>query len=405
MSGGDPLEELATMSTHLHPDDVASALRSHSERLGFLDVVVYLADLEQRALHPLPQKGEAVSGRPALAIDGSAAGRAYRTERVVIHSGQAGSDSVEHRAVWMPLLDSAERFGVVYAVVPGDALEEGRLRRWSALVNLAGELIANKATYGDVIVQVRRTRPMSLAAEMRWSMFPPLTFTGRNLTISGIALPPYDVAGDAFDYAINGDTAHVAIIDVVGHGIEAARIANVAVGAYRNGRRAGATIEDIYRAMDEVIAHQFGPERFATTQLASLDLASGRLHWLNAGHPPPMVVRQGHRIDLDADVNLPVGLGATNLAAADALLEPGDIVLFFSDGITEARDESGQQFGRERLADLIEQAAAANQPPAETVRLLSESVLAHQHEVLQDDATLLLLSWAGPSPHAEKRDD
>ncbi|MBY8854465.1 serine/threonine-protein phosphatase, partial [Saccharothrix sp. MB29] len=74
-------------------------------------------------------------------------------------------------------------------------------------------------------------------------------------------------------------------------------------------------------------------------------------------------------------------------------LQPGDRVLFYSDGVTEARDPDGEQFGLDRLVDLIERHEAGGLPAAETLRRVVRAVLDHQDGRLQDDATLLLLEW------------
>jgi serine phosphatase RsbU (regulator of sigma subunit) len=212
--------------------------------------------------------------------------------------------------------------------------------------------------------------------------------------------PAYDIAGDTFDYAVNGDTTHIVIIDAIGHGLEAARIANLAVAAYRHGRRRGLDPTGIYRTMDEAISDQFGTEKFATAQLATLALSTGRLLWVNAGHPPPMVLRRNRRIDLTSEPCLPVGLALDEAPTVnESQLEPGDLVLFFTDGVIEARSAEGEEFGRDRLGDLLTRAAAAEQTPAETVRRLAHAVLDHQAGVLEDDGTLLLLVWHGaPAP-------
>lgn len=115
-------------------------------------------------------------------------------------------------------------------------------------------------------------------------MLPPLTFSGRNVTISGVLEPAYDIAGDTFDYAVNGDTTHLAIIDAVGHGLEASR-ANLAVAAYRNGRRLGLDATGIDCAMDAAISDQFGTEKFATSQLATPSLSTGRLRLRRSPRP------------------------------------------------------------------------------------------------------------------------
>jgi hypothetical protein len=394
MKTEDALARLSLSSLRLHPDDLHAVVRELAVTIGLDDLRIHVVDLEQRQLVPLPVPD--AEATEALAVDDSEAGRAYRLERPVIEDGTS--------ILWLPLLDSAERFGVVRATIaPGTPAPE-QLEHWTAFVSLVGEILANKQDHGDLIATTRRTSVMSVAAEMRWAMLPPLTFTGRNLAVSGVVLPAYEVAGDTFDYAVNGHLASLVIIDAVGHGLEAARIANLAVGAYRQGRRRGAGTIETYRSMDALVAAEFGDEKFATAQLATLDLRDGRLSWLNAGHPPPMVIRDGRRIDLQGDVCLPVGLAAQQAVAsaatvvAEEALAPGDVVLFFTDGITEARSADGAEFGRDRLADLAEQTMASGGPASETVRLLSHAVLAHQAGVLQDDATLLLLSWTGPMP-------
>jgi serine phosphatase RsbU (regulator of sigma subunit) len=78
------------------------------------------------------------------------------------------------------------------------------------------------------------------------------------------------------------------------------------------------------------------------------------------------------------------------------MLEPGDTVLFFSDGVIEARSADGEHFGTDRLGDLLAR-APYDERPAETARRLMHALLHHTHRELQDDATLLLLRWAGPS--------
>lgn len=407
----DSLTSLALVSSRLHPDDVPAVVAVEASRLGADELLIYLCDMEQRLLVPFAPEG--LEPLEPLAIDGTVAGRAYRTQRRVIIQDEAPpfGDGRAGATVWLPLLDSSARLGVISVRV--DARLEGDeefLRQLDAISSLTAEVIANKAGYGDVIVRKRRIQEMSLAAEMRWSMLPPLTFTGRNLTISGVVEPAYEIAGDTFDYAVNGDSAHVAIIDAMGHGLEAARMANLAVSAYRHSRRRDLGLVETYRAMDEILADQFGQEKYATAQLATLTLSSGELWWLNAGHPAPMLIRNGHSIDLHSEICVPIGLAPSDSGVESqptrTCLEPGDLVLFFSDGVSEARSIEGEEFGRERLADLAVRAAGTNQDPPEMMRLLGHAVLAHQLGVLQDDATLLVLAWTGPhaslaTPHVD----
>lgn len=384
------LERLALASTTLHPDDIPGLITDEASRGGLGETRLYLADLEQRELIHFAAGGQSTSA--PLPIDDSPAGTAYRTEQPVIEPG-----SESEVTTWLPLMDSAERLGVMS--LRSASLDDDDLRLSQALANSAAELIANKADYGDVITRTRRTRDVTIAAELRWSMLPPLTFTGQNLTITGIVAPAYEIAGDTFDYAVNGDVAHLTILDAVGHGLEAARIANLAIGTYRHSRRGGLDPPQTYRSMNGTIAAQFGPEKFATAQVATLELSTGCLRWVNAGHPTPMVIHGGRRVDLPSYVWLPVGLADTEFSEppiSEAHLEPGDLVVFFTDGVVEARSANGVEFGRDRLGTLLERAVALGERPAETLRVVSHELLSHQPDKLRDDATLLLLSWDGP---------
>src|SRR3954465_14504947 len=98
---------------------------------------------------------------------------------------------------------------------------------------------------------------MQLAAEMLRAQLPPLTFSTGHLVISGILEPCYDVGGDAFDYAVNGDIAHLALFDAVGHGSQgglgAVILASLALAAYRNARRAGFDLTDTYHHIDAAV--------------------------------------------------------------------------------------------------------------------------------------------------------
>ena len=110
-----------------------------------------------------------------------------------------------------------------------------------------------KGAYTDSIERVRRVEEMDIAAEMRWALLPPLTMRTSRVSIAGMLEPAYEVAGDTFDYAVNADRAYVAVFDAVGHGLLAARLANLCVGAYRNRRRSGATLEQSAGDLDAVL--------------------------------------------------------------------------------------------------------------------------------------------------------
>lgn len=380
------LGEILERSHLLHPDELVCLAREVLGRLGVSDASICSVDYDQTALVPLPaDPTDAVEPYP---IDSTLPGRAYRTSTVVEGDADGG------RRLWIPMVDGAERAGVLGVTVA--AVDEALLRQLQHVASLLGELLVSKRRYGDTLERARRTRPMDLAAELRWSLLPPLTFACPTVSIAGILQPAYLIAGDAFDYGVSGDTAHIAILDAMGHGLEASCIASLAVAAYRNARRRRQTLLETYRFVDEIVADQFGAERFVTGQLVQLDLPSGALRWVSAGHPRPLLVRGRNVVgEIPSTSSLPLGLGEVSAEVVDTGLEPNDRVLFYTDGVVEAYNDAGEEYGLDRLADMLGRASAAGEAASETVRRLSHSVLTHQGTDLRDDATLLLVEWLG----------
>jgi hypothetical protein len=383
-SDADELQALGQLlhgSHRLAPSDLPVAVADAATALGASRAVIYVVDFEQRVMAPL-DADEAV-----LDIDGTVAGRAFRLHEAVETTGKSGVQ------LWAPLLDGADRHGML--ALHFDHEPDGELRsRCERFASLVALLVVSKTALGDDLERPRRRKEMRLAAELRWAALPPLSFVNDLVEVAGVLEPAYEVAGDSFDYAINGNIAHVAVFDAMGHGLEASRIANLAVVSYRNSRRHGLDLVDTLRAIDSQIAEQFGPERFVTGQLAQLDVDTGHLRFLSAGHPRPLLLRQDRVVgELPADSTFPLGFGDLTATVAEFDLQPGDRIVFYTDGVIEARSASGEEFGLARLGDFVARAAAAHEPPAETVRRLVHSVLAHEAGQLRDDATVLMLGW------------
>ena len=371
------------------PPERLPGLVGDAGRLLDLDVTLYRIDHEQRCLVRLG----GTTGRRRLGVESTMAGRAFRTVQTVT------SDRDGRPCLWVPVMDGADRLGVLEVRVEHPAaLQDPSLReQCTSLASLLGFILVAMEPYGDGLERPRRSQAMTPAAELVWQQLPPLTAATDTFVIAGRLEPSYALGGDVFDYALSENTVSLGIFDAVGHGMPAALIAAATLAAYRSVRRDARSVFDQARAIDEVVAGHFSDSEFVTALIAEIDLASGRLRYVNAGHPAPLLLREGRVVkELGGGRRVPFGLESSGLTVGEEVLEPGDWLALYTDGITEARDESGAWFGEERLAEFLRRAIAGGQAPAETVRRLTEAVLQHQGGLLQDDASVLLARWKQP---------
>jgi serine phosphatase RsbU (regulator of sigma subunit) len=397
----DPLERpvgrLLRVAQVADPQLIVETLSMSVAELGGTDVVLFLMDFDHTRLKPHPHvlpHGE----QPSIAsVDGSMAGRVFT-------SGQplAAQHGDEWR-VWVPVSERAQRLGVLAMTLPDWDSESEEF--CVELGIAAGFLVATADRYTDRLTLLRRRKDMSLAAEMQWSLLPPLTFTIDVTTVAGLLEPAYEVGGDCFDYSLNGDVLDLAVFDAMGHGLRSAVLASLAISAYRHSRRlrAARDLAALIADIDRAVAEHGRGEQFVTALVAQLDITTGRLTWASAGHPEPLHVRRASTLPaLGGTPTLPLGLGAVlseprAVEMMETSLEPGDALLFYTDGVVEARDAHGDEFGEDRLRDLLEREASSGREPPEVLRRLVHSVLAHVGEKLRDDASTLYLRWDGPT--------
>lgn len=386
------LHQLLGESHLMEPDQVALLLTGAVDHLDVSEPELYLVEPHQRELMPFPAGPD--DDRQPLDIDTTLAGRAFLTGAVQ-DAEQGGG-----RQFWVPLIDGADRVGVFG--VRGSAVDDGLRRGLLDLGALITEIILTQQPYTDAYDQAVRRKPMSLAAEIQWGLLPPLNCTTRRVALAGALEPAYDIGGDAFDYAINGDLVHLAIFDAIGHGLDATWPASLAVASTRHSRRHDLDLAATYEAADDALRSRFDDGSFVTAQLAELDLENARLRWICAGHPPPLLVRDRRVVASLACVpSLPLGLGGKVEEVAETTLEPNDRILFFTDGVVEGRPRGHEPFGEDRLADAVQRESLADNGSAETMRRLAHAVLDHHAHELADDFTMLLVEYRGSGLEVE----
>ena len=390
------LAALRTLLDRVHlatPGQVPDVVAVAARELGWT-TAMYLVDYEQRHLVPFTATDATPDERQA--IEGTLAGRAFKLMHPVAVPGAAP-------AVWLPLVDGTHRLGVLRITMPAgtDLTDPSVEDATRLLTHLAGHLVAAKVPYGDALSQVSRTRERTVATELLWDLLPPLSFGCEGLVVSAILEPCYDVAADAFDYSVVDDVAHLAVFDATGHDLHGTLSAAVALAALRNSRRERRSLEDTVRTVDRFVTEQGRGQIFVTGVLGQLELGTGRLRYVNAGHPVPLLMRRGKVVKrLGQGRRVLLGLDRAEVVVGEEWLEPEDCVVFYTDGITEARDHERRFFGVDRLIGHLERSAAAGLSAAEMLRRLTHDVLDHQRGVLQDDATLMVAQWASGQEHA-----
>jgi serine phosphatase RsbU (regulator of sigma subunit) len=216
-------------------------------------------------------------------------------------------------------------------------------------------------------------------------------------------IPPVDIAvryvsavasarigGDLYEAISAHRRVRLIVGDVLGKGLPAARTAAVVLGAFRESAYDAVNLVEIAARIEASLQHQEAVEEFVTAVLAQISADGREAEILNCGHPPPLLVRDGEVTAAEpAEASLPLGL-ATLIPETRGVsmipLKSGDRLLFYTDGITEARDRQGVFYPLERSSALLGLPDLGS-----ALDRLIEDVLRHVGQALQDDAAMLLI--------------
>ncbi|MDQ6910114.1 MAG: serine/threonine-protein phosphatase [Actinomycetota bacterium] len=352
------------------------------ETLDAQGASLWLADYGERVLERLDEGRPARSG-DSLSVDGSPPGRAFRRQEVL-----ASPHGDAHR-VYIPVTIRADRLGVLDVILPGEPTPEV-LERLGHVATTIAYVVAASRPYTDVFERVRRYKRMELAAEIQWGLLPALAYEGDEVSLAGMLEPAYEFGGDNFDYAIDEGSATVSITDAMGHGLSAAVIGSLAVNAFRNSRRSGLGLVEQATAASQALTTQFNGEQFVSGVLMTIDLASGDVAAVNAGHPSGYRVHNGQVEELFLEADHPMGMFEDTYFDLQSLsMRRGERFVLLSDGVLEASPEGGDQYGAERFSQFV--AETADLHPTEVVRLAIGAVTGHRGTELRDDATVLVI--------------
>jgi serine phosphatase RsbU (regulator of sigma subunit) len=290
-----------------------------------------------------------------------------------------------------PVTNRGEAIGVLELHIPAGADDQMIDDVALTAHALAYIIIANRR-FTDLFEWGQRSVPLSVAAEIQHRLLPgSYTCEAGQFTLAAWLEPSGNVGGDTFDFSLDRDTLHLSITDAMGHTVEAAVLATVLNAALRNARRAGARLADQADRADTALAAFAQAGAFVTGQLARVDLNTGAAHIVNAGHPPPMRLRDGRveSVPLRADPPFATTPG-WDYEAQPLTLEPKDRLVFVTDGMLE---RNAADLELERLI-----AAGAQIHPREAVQDVVRTLLELTGGTLKDDASVLCIDWHGGPP-------
>jgi serine phosphatase RsbU (regulator of sigma subunit) len=370
-------------------DVLAAAL---AEAFGAREVSFLIADFSGRSLIRLGHSG----GEGALRLQGKETaervplvgtphGRALAAQAVEVMGEEGGA------RLFAPVTSRGEAVGVLELGLADFPVEQTVADVALAAHFLAYVVIANRR-YTDLFEWGQRSVPLSLAAEIQHRLLPgSFTCEAGQFTLAAWLQPAGEIGGDTFDFSLERDTLHLSMTDAMGHTMDAALLATVLVGGLRNARRRGVELAEQARLANDALAEQAGDAQFVTGLLVRIDLASAMAGIINAGHPPPLLLRAGQVEHVRLEADRPFGLQRGRAYRVQALkLEVGDRLMFVTDGMLE-RDAAGMN-----IAAIL--TASMRMHAREAVQHLTRAALQASGGQLRDDATALCLDWHGGPP-------
>lgn len=369
-------------------DAVAAVTARLAQLLGATTVSFHMTDFSGRALVRFTEPG-LVPAAPPLSLSTGPAAQALRRQAVQVEpTAEPGG-----WRVFAPVTERGEVVGLLELELPREPGPSTLAEIRATAHALAFVVIANRR-HTDLFEGRQRSTPFTLSAEIQRRLLPAAsTCEASSFSLAGWLEPAASVGGDTFDYSLARDALHLSLTDAMGHGVDAALLATLCVNGLRLARRGGVGLQAQARAANSALLdHAAESSRltgsFVTGVLGRLDLRSGTLNLLNAGHVLPLLVRSGEVCALDLAVDLPFGVVPdTAYRSTEVALEPGDRVILLTDGMVERNAEF-----LDLTAEIV---AASSLHVREAVLALADAVLEQAGGELQDDATVLVLDWFG----------
>ncbi len=376
---------LRTAAPHQLLEAVGAVL---TDRYAAKSVELLLADYGLSVLQPVTALPHTMDPVP---MSNTPAGRAFGVQRTVVESADGAVTKVH-----CPVTVRGDRLGVLSVVLPTDGCTPERLAELADIAQVLGHEVVVAERDTDLYLRARRTDRLTLAAEMQWQLLPGRSCTRPEYELGAHLEPAYAIFGDNFDWSATADRLTLYVTNGMGEGIEASLLTSLAINALRNARRAGLSIADQAALADQAVYAHYHGGSYLSVLMVDFELATGRARVVDAGSPQMWRLRRGGAVEpVSFEAQLPLGMfEETDYAAEDFRVEPGDRLVFVSDGVYEAASPSGERYGERALARAI--AATQLLPAAEVPREVLRQLAGHRgRPVPHDDALVVCLDWHG----------
>ena len=293
-----------------------------------------------------------------------------------------------------PLVVGEKAIGLIYldARLGRRSFTEEDLRLLSSLANAAAIKIQNTRLQLESVARQRIEREMALAWEVQRRLLPDRPPELPHTELFGRTIPSRTVSGDYYDfYERPGGRVDIVVADVCGKGMAASILAASVQAAFQAWAGEDFAPGKICVRLNDMVVRRTNPEKFVTFFAALYDPATGQVDFANAGHNPGIVVRRDGSAELLESQGLPLGLFAgRDYPSTSLVLGPEDLLILYTDGVTEAADPEDAEFGLDRLTAVVQ--AHRTDPLEDLETAINEALSSFVAGVpFADDRTLVLL--------------